>query len=279
MVTSIVLLAAFLHASWNAIIRDSNDKKWTTSILCIAMGFFAVLFIPFVPLPQSNIWVYVIVSAILHVFYNILLSSSYKYGQLSVIYPIARGTSPLLVTLGAIFLANENIRVFAVLGLLSIILGIALISLDKKHVTYKTLMISLPTALGTGVMIAAYTLVDGIGVRSSGNAISYASWMFVFTSIFTAFTYRISNGPIYLRKKGTDLSKAVVGGIGAAIAYALVIWAMQSGAMGPISSLRETSIVFAALIGRFFLSEKISFQRAMACLSITIGAILISLSH
>lgn len=275
-----VLLSALLHASWNAVVRGSGDKIWTATILCMAMGLFACAFLPFVPLPKPDIWLYVTGSAFLHVLYNCMLARSYRRGDLSVMYSIARGSSPLLVTLGAIVFINERLGAAATAGLLLISAGIVTIGIDWRQLGRERLMKALPDAFGTGVTIAAYSVVDGIGVRQFGSAVGYASWMFVLTAILMPLAYgAIVKEPLRFNRNDTELAKAGLGGIGAAVAYAIIIWAMQSDPLGLVASLRETSIVFAAVLGRMFLSEKISFRRGTACSSIAAGAILIALSR
>ncbi|KAB0636442.1 multidrug DMT transporter permease [Burkholderia stagnalis] len=273
-----VLSAALLHASWNALVRSSGDRLWSATVLCIAMGLFAAVLIPFTPFPVAASWTCVVASAVLHVLYNLLLVHSYHQGDLSVSYPVARGTSPLLVTLGAAVFAGERLGAGAVAGLLMISAGIVAIGLDREKVSQQRVTKALPAALATGATIAAYSVVDGIGVRHNGDATGYTAWMFMLTAWMMAAYFRVVKGPIRLSGSRAELAKAGFGGVFAALAYGIVIWAMQRGPMGPISSLRETSVVFAALIGRVCLGERLSIRRSAGCGIIAAGAVLISLS-
>ncbi|MBN3787571.1 EamA family transporter [Burkholderia sp. Ac-20353] len=271
-----VLCAALLHASWNALVRSSGDRLRSATTLTVAMGVFAALLLPAsLPLVPAS-WPYVIASAAIHVVYNLLLVYSYEHGDLSVAYPIARGTAPLLVTLGAGVFAGEALGTGAQCGLVLISAGIVSIGLDREAVSSRRMGKVLPAALATGVSIAAYSVVDGIGVRHNGDAIGYAAWTFVLTGIMMAAYYRVRRGSLRLSENRAELVKAGCGGVFAALAYGIVIWAMQHGPMGPVSSLRETSVVFAALIARLYLGERLSVRRAGGCVVIAAGALLIS---
>jgi drug/metabolite transporter (DMT)-like permease len=274
-----VLSAALLHASWNALVRSSGDRLWSATALCMAMGLFAAILIPFSPLPVTASWMCVVTSAVLHVLYNLLLVHSYRQGDLSVSYPVARGTSPLLVTLGAALFAGERLGAQALIGLLLISAGIVAIGLDRERISERRVTKALPVALATGATIAAYSVADGIGVRFNGDATGYTAWMFVLTALMMCAYFRAVKGPIRLSESRSEIAKAGLGGVFAALAYGIVIWAMRRGPMGPVSSLRETSVVFAALIGRICLGERLSVQRAAGCGIIAAGAVLISFSH
>ncbi|AIO68541.1 DMT family transporter [Burkholderia oklahomensis] len=274
----IVLFAALLHATWNALIRSSGSRLWSSTVLCIAMGLFALCFVPFRPVPPRDSWIYIVASAALHVVYNLMLVRSYQRGELSVAYPIARGTSPVLVTTGAALFAGERIGAPTLFGLLLISGGIFAVGLDRRALGDGAWTRTLPDALGTGASIAAYSVVDGIGARAAGDSIGYAAWMFVLTALMMLPTYWLLEKRLTLGGSKRELLKAGFGGMSAALAYGIVIWAMKQGAMGPVSSLRETSVVFAALIGRLFLSEPASARKVLGCSIITTGTVLIGFS-
>ncbi|MDW9232266.1 multidrug resistance efflux transporter family protein [Burkholderia cepacia] len=268
-----VLCAAFLHASWNALVRSSGDRLRSATVLQIAIGLFALLFLPAAaPITPAN-WLCVIASAVIHVVYTLLLVRAYEHGDLTVAYPVARGTAPLLVTLGAAAFAGEHLNAGAQCGLVLICAGILAIGLERGRDAKHRMMQVLPTAFATGVSIAAYSVVDGIGVRESGNTVGYTAWMFVLTGAMMAAYYRLRAGPLRLTQDVGETAKAACGGVFAALAYG---WAMDRAPMGPVSALRETSVVFAALIARVYLGERLTPRRAAGCLVIAAGALLIS---
>lgn len=270
-----VLCAAFLHASWNALVRSSGDRLRSATVLQIAIGLFALLFLPAAAPITPASWACVVASAVLHVVYTLLLVRAYEHGDLSVAYPVARGTAPLLVTLGAAAFAGERLNAGAQGGLVLICAGIMAIGLERGGARHRMTQV-LPTAFATGVSIAAYSVVDGIGVRESGSTVGYTAWMFVLTGLLMAAYYRLRAGPLRLAQDVGETAKAACGGVFAALAYAIVIWAMDRAPMGPVSALRETSVVFAALIARVYLGERLTPRRAAGCAVIAGGALLIS---
>ncbi|KWF38049.1 EamA family transporter [Burkholderia pseudomultivorans] len=270
-----VLCAAFLHASWNALVRSSGDRLRSATVLQIAIGLFALLFLPAAAPIAPASWPYAVASAVLHVVYTLLLVRAYEHGDLSVAYPVARGSAPLLVTLGAAAFAGERLNIGAQAGLMLICAGILAIGLERGRGAAHRMTQVLPTAFATGVSIAAYSVVDGIGVRESGDTVGYTAWMFVLTGVLMAAYYRLRAGPLRLTQDFGETAKAACGGVFAALAYGIVIWAMGRAPMGPVSALRETSVVFAALIARVYLGERLTPRRAAGCAVIAAGALLI----
>ncbi|WP_353254540.1 EamA family transporter [Burkholderia anthina] len=271
-----VLCAAFLHASWNALVRSSGDRLRSATVLQIAIGLFALLFLPAAAPISLASWICVAASAVIHVVYTLLLVRAYEHGDLTVAYPVARGTAPLLVTLGAAAFAGERLSAGAQCGLVLICAGIMAIGLEGGRGARHRMTQVLPTAFATGVSIAAYSVVDGIGVRESGSTIGYTAWMFVLTGLMMAVYYRLRAGSLRLAQDVGETAKAACGGVFAALAYGTVIWAMDRAPMGPVSALRETSVVFAALIARVYLGERLTRRRAAGCAVIAAGALLIS---
>ncbi|WP_338639894.1 EamA family transporter [Burkholderia pyrrocinia] len=271
-----VLCAAFLHASWNALVRSSGDRLRSATVLQIAIGLFALLFLPAAAPITPVSWLCVVASAVIHVVYTLLLVRAYEHGDLTVAYPVARGTAPLLVTLGAAAFAGERLNAGAQGGLVLICAGILAIGLEGGRGAEHRMTQVLPTAFATGVSIAAYSVVDGIGVRESGSTVGYTAWMFVLTGAMMTAYYRLRAGPLRLTQDVGETAKAACGGVFAALAYGIVIWAMDRAPMGPVSALRETSVVFAALIARVYLGERLTPRRAAGCAVIAAGALLIS---
>jgi drug/metabolite transporter (DMT)-like permease len=274
-VGALVLVAALMHAGWNTMLHGSKDRYLSMSWMCLAMSHIAAVATFFLPLPAASSWPYIAVSGIVHVLYNLFLVKAYEAGDLSTAYPIARGSSPLLVTSGAFLFANEDPTLLHALGTILVSAGILVLALQRGQVTRR----GLATAFLTGATIAFYTVVDGMGVRQAGGttaaAASYTAWLFLLFSLTPAI-YIFRNGMVALLAPVKDVAAFAGGGLVSAGAYGIVIWAMQNGAMGALSALRETSVLFAALLGRVFLKEHLNTGKILACLVIVLGALAIS---
>jgi drug/metabolite transporter (DMT)-like permease len=273
----LVLVAALLHASWNAMLHGNRDRFLSMTWMSIAIAIVSTVVIVFVPLPARAAWPYIVASGLVHIVYNVSLVRSYRRNDLALAYPIARGSSPLLVTLGAAFFAHEAIGPLHAFGIAMISGGIIAIALQGSHVSRAGAL----AALTTGATIALYTVIDGIGVRSSdGQALAYTAWMFLFYWLMPLL-FVASRGFCALwtpmRSAPLAVASSLAGGLVSIGAYGIVIWAMQSGAMGTVSALRETSVVFAVLIGRMFLREAVTGKRWMACVVVAAGAVCLGL--
>ena len=271
-VLGLVMCAAVLHASWNAVLRDGSDRLWSMTLMMIAVMCVSAAALAFVPLPKSASWPYVMASAAIHSGYNLSLVRTYRSGDLGQTYPVSRGSSPVLVTMGAAISAHEAITVISAVGIAMVSLGILSLAFQGKNVRSDFLL----PAFATGVLIGAYTVVDGIGVRLSGSSVGYTTSMFLLWSITMPAIYFAMRGKPSAYTK-TQTAMALIGGIVSILAYGIVIWAMQYGAMGVVSALRETSVVYAAVIGWIFLNEKLSLRRILSCLAIAAGAACLAL--
>jgi drug/metabolite transporter (DMT)-like permease len=269
----IVLLAALLHASWNAMLHVNRDRFLSMTWMSIAIGAVSTLIALCTPLPASASWPYIVASGLVHDLYNANLVRAYRRGDLALAYPIARGSSPLLVTLGAALFAHEAIGPLHALGVVMISGGIIAIALQGQHMSRQGVL----AALTTGATIAIYTVIDGIGVRLSGDkALAYTAWIFMFYWL-TPLAFVAMRGfaamwtPV--RTQPAAVGSSLAGGLVSLAAYGIVIWALQSGAMGAVSALRETSVVFAVLIGRVLLQETVTAKRWIACVVVAAGAV------
>ena len=265
------MLAAILHASWNALLRGGDDRLWSMTIMCIAIALACTVMVLFVPVPAVASWGCVALSASLHTGYNLFLVRTYRQGDLGQTYPIARGASPLLVSLGASIFARELPDALSLIGVLLVSGGIIALAFQGRTIGRQTLLF----ALGTGCFIGAYSVTDGIGARLSGSSVGYTVWMCLLWGLLAPTTYVLLRDVRSLLRGRRETLVAASGGLASLLAYGIVIVAMTRGAMGPVSALRETSVVFAALIGRFFLREHLSGYRIMACLVVAVGAVLI----
>ena len=273
-VVLLILLAAFLHASWNALLRNGADRLWSMTVMCIAVALASMAATPWLPVPLPASWPYGVLSALLHVGYNLFLVRSYRSGELGQTYPIARGISPLLVTLGAALLAGETPGPQALLGIGLVSGGIIALAFRGRRAALP----GLRYALGTGCFIAAYSVVDGLGVRLSGHPMAYTAWMCAGWGLLMPAVFMAWRGPRALWQppaSAATFATAFAGGLVSLLAYGIVIQAMALAPMGAVSALRETSVLFAAIIGRLFLGETLSWPRVLACAAIAAGTVLI----
>lgn len=268
-VIGLALLAAILHATWNAFLRSGADRLWSVTVMSFSSTIVAIPFVLFFPLPAPSAWLYVGLSAILQVGYSVFLVAAYRYGELGQVYPIIRGTVPLLVTAGGFLLAGDHPTAFQMTGVLLVALGIMSLSLGKGRAATASILF----ALATGAIIAAYATVDAIGVREAGHSGAYIAWVLVLYGALMPAAYIAFRGKLRVDIRAPETLKALGGGIVALLAYAVVVAAFALGPAGPITALRETSVVFAALIGWLFLAEALSARRIAACAIVTIGAI------
>ncbi|WP_369035208.1 EamA family transporter [Streptomyces adonidis] len=269
-VTAAVLLAAVTHASWNALAHRITDKLVGFTLIAGGGMVIGLVACPFVPLPAAGAWPYLVVSAVIHLVYFVLLMRSFRLGDFGQAYPIARGTAPLVVTLLAAVFAHEVPDGWAAAGIaLSCagLTGVALWGLRGRRPNWA----AIGAALATGLSIAAYTVVDGLGVRASGSALGYIAWLMALEGI------AIPAYALY-RWRGQFLAKvrpfAGVGLLGAALsvaAYGLVLWAQTKAELAPIAALRESSIIVGAAIGAVFFKERFGAPRIAAAGLLVIG--------
>lgn len=239
---------------------------WSMTLMMVAVACVTAVAAMFLPWPNAASWPYVIASALIHTAYNLSLVRAYRSGDLGQAYPISRGSSPVLVSLGAAVFAHEAISVLSAIGVALVSGGIVSLAFQRGKVRADFL----PAAFATGVLIGAYTVVDGIGVRLAGNSIAYANSMFLLWSVTMPPIFFALRGrpPTYT---GAQTASALTGGLVSILAYGIVIWAMQYDAMGVVSALRETGVVYAAVIGRIFLKEELTARRVASCLAIASG--------
>ncbi|PDQ21216.1 EamA family transporter [Mesorhizobium sanjuanii] len=268
-VIALALFAAVLHAGWNAFLRTGADRLWTVTVMSFSSTLIAIPFALLHALPAAAAWPYVVLSAGLQVGYSVFLVAAYRYGELGQVYPIVRGSVPLLVTLGGYFLAGQQLSVPEILGVALVAGGIMALSLGKGRAS----TISILYALATGAIIAAYATVDAIGVRASQDSGAYTAWVLVLYGALLPATFVALRGRLAVDFGAPETWKALGGGLFALLAYGVVVAAFALGPAGPITAIRETSVVFAAFIGRLFLGEALTPRRVGACAVVALGAI------
>lgn len=263
----LILVSALCHAVWSAIIKSSKNPL---SLMGITSVLEVTIFLPLtftVPFPTLEVWYFLIATVIIHVFYRLNVIYSYRYGDLSYIYPISRGSSCLFVAIISILFLSSDISVAGFVGILIVCIGLFLISYSK-NLSFNFRGFAL--AISTAILITAYTLVDGVGVRLSENGFSYIYWLFTLNGIPLLIIGLISKDG--LRKKETyTFRSGIAAGVFATSSYAIVVWSMQFIEIAYVSSIREISIVFAAIIGMLFLFEKNAKSRIIPSILIVSG--------
>ena len=268
----IVLLAALLHALWNALVKTSTDRAITLGLVATGHCLPAFALMPIVPIPAIEAFPFIIASTVIHWAYYYFLNVSYRFGDLSLIYPIARGTAPVMVALGAMIWADESLPLWAWVGILTVSAGIMILAAirnaDRRGIG---------AALATSAIIAAYSVVDGIGIRVSGTPIGYVVWLFaaeLFVAVFVIGTRFERARSISQR----SLILGLTGGVISGLAYGLALFAKTLAPIGIVSAVRETSVIFAALIGVYWLGEGPAQRRLVAASVVALGVIILALS-
>jgi len=268
-VTLAVLGAGFLHALWNALLKSAAGEPMLDTALIVA-GASAVCLplLPFVPLPSLDALPFALASMVIHFGYYVMLAGAYRLGDLSFAYPLMRGVAPLVVTLLGVVFLNERLDAAAIVGIGLICTGIITIAwfASGRHTSAAAAF-----ALGNAVIIAVYTLIDGAGARAAGNPWSYAIWLMCLEGFpFVAWVVWRRGAPAvaYFR---TRWRRGVLGGGASIGAYAIVLWAMTLAPIAIVAALREVSVVFAALIGTFFLHERFGWRRLAGAVGVAAG--------
>jgi len=270
-----VILAAFLHATWNAMVKNEKDKYLGVAAIVFGRVPASIVIIFFIPTPSVESIPYIILSAILHNGYQWFLLSAYKFGDYTKVYPIARGTAPILVSIVSLIFLGVVLSNFELLGIFVVCLGILSLSFqdvegfkNRKAIIY---------ALITGSFIMSYSITDGYGARISTSLLSYLSWSTILNAFLFAILLNFMKQPGIITRVAKD-GKFIffVGGTIAYLVYGIILWILWSFTQAPIpivTTLRETSIIFALLIGTLFLKEKFTLLKTAAVMAIFIGII------
>lgn len=267
-VVALVLLAAAMHAAWNALVKMSGDRLVMMGILTGVGGVTGLALVPFVAPPAPESWPYLALTTGIHAGYYLFLILAYRAGDLSQVYPIARGGSPLLLALLSWPVLGEALSTEQFIGVGFVSLGIASLAFgrgDRRSLLFAT---------ATACTIAGYSATDAAGVRLSGSPLGYIAWLFALDGLMMAgFTFW-RRGMVVLHVLRADWCRPVAGGLLSVASYAIVVWCYGNGPVAPISALRETSVVFAAVIGSVFLGEGFGARR-IAAASIVVAGIVV----
>lgn len=269
-----LLFAALLHASWNAIVKAGTDKLYAAIGVSGSAMLIALIILPFSPQPSAASWPFLAISCALQVVYTVLVAKTYHVSDMSQTYPLMRGTAPLLVALISVLALGDTLSWLAWSGIGVICLSILAMALNGRMHSRKGVWLALLNAC----FIAGYTLVDGTGVRLSDTALGYTLWTFFmngFCLLCWAMVARRREAFSYLR---LHWKKGLFGGVGTMGSYGLALWAMTQAPLAVVAALRETSILFGALIAFLLLKERVAGVRITAALGIAGGAILLRLA-
>ena len=277
LVLTLVLVAAVLHASWNALVKSGGDP-WVRLALATATGMvLAAGLLPFVQVPSAEAWPFILASIAIHQVYFVFVALQYRFGDLSHVYPISRGAAPLMVAAAAFVFAGETLSPGGLLAV--VVISGAILSLtfgdgwrahDPKGVFF---------ALCTGATIAAYTVVDGLGGRTAGDVFNYIVYLFLLDGIPFGLLVVFMRRRILIPTLKAHWKTGILSGFFSFLAYAMVIWAMTLAPMTYVSALRETSVILAALIGTVFLKERHGAQRITAAACVAAGVVLLQISR
>ncbi len=269
-VTVLVLGAALMHASWNAIVKSSPDKLLDTAMLAVGGGLVGLAALPFLPLPEPASWPWLTASVVLHFLYFLALIGAYQWGDLSHTYPLMRGVAPLLVALAGVLVLQETLTlpIWAGIVLISIgIVGPMLVQHDLQNTSARATL----SALANAFLIASYTLVDGVGTRLSGDPVSYCVWLFMLNAMpITALALALRGRALW----GYARSRwhwGLVGSVLTIASYGIVLWAMTRAPVAAVAALRETSVVIATLIGTVLFKEKFAGWRIPGAILVLCG--------
>lgn len=275
-VAGAVLLAAVLHAVWNALAHAITDQLVGFALMGVALTMGGAVIVLVSPAPLSVSWPYLAGSALLHVAYNLLLMRCYRIGEFGQVYPLARGTSPWLVALAGAVFVGEQLSVIRLVGVVVISVGLCAL-VFVGGVPTRAARPAIAAALLTGVVIASYTTLDGVGVRGAGSVAGYTGWLFLMQGPVLPLVAVVTRRRLLWQQIRPHLSAGLAGGLLSLAAYGLVLWAQTRGALASIAALRETSVIIGAVIGAVVFGEKFGRWRIAATVLVAAGVILVTL--
>jgi len=279
-VLALVLLAAALHATWNALVKAGGDRLVMTTLVMLAPAPVSLVALTVLPPLNPAAWPYLLASTVIHYIYYGLLIGAYRHGDLSQVYPIARGAAPALVAVEAWVFAGESLRLAEAVGVVVVSAGIMSLAWrqgGQGAARRDGEAQAVGLALLNGVAISAYLLADGLGVRNAGHALSYICWLYILEALpLLGFTLWRRRGRVRAAF-APHMKNGLMGGSLAAVSYGITLWALTLGPMAQIVALRETSVLFGAALGTLALKEPFGRQRIAAAAVIAGGAVLLNL--
>ncbi|HWV54273.1 EamA family transporter [Pseudorhodoplanes sp.] len=278
LVFAAVLFAAACHAGWNAAIKTGLDPLSSTVLITTGAGLVSLALLPFVGLPPAAAWPWVIASVVIHLFYFIGLSEAYRTGDLGQVYPLARGSAPLMTAGATALLIGERIGPAGWCGVIVLAAGVLLLSLRGGRLLQPPDRRAVSFALFTALTICLYSVADGIGARTAVNPHPYTIAMFIGNALVMIVYFLIRRGPVDISPMLKTWPVGMIGGSMQLLSYGIAIWAMTLAPIALVAALRETSVLFGALIAVLFLKEPMRPARIVAALMIVCGLVAIRLS-
>ncbi len=273
---TLVLISAFMHATWNAVVRAGSSRFMTLAMVDGTALLICLAALPLVNVPSPQVWRYVLVSVVLNTVYRLFLIKAYETGDFGQVYPVMRGVPPVLVALFSYFLLHEQLSVQAMAGVLLIGGGIISLTFVRKMTAqmFKPILM----AVCAGVFIASYTVVDAKGVRASETVLQYIIYLTVFQSIPIPLLAFFKERPALAQAVRSHWRVGVMGGVLYLASYGLVLFALSLDAVAKVSALRETSVIIGAIIAALFFHERFGWRRMLSAFVIVCGIILIKVS-
>jgi drug/metabolite transporter (DMT)-like permease len=270
-VTLAVLGAAALHAGWNALLKNSADKQLDTVAISVGAALVGLALAPWLAFPAQASWPWLAASATVHILYFAFLAGAYHWGELSYTYPIMRGGGPVIVALAGTAVFGEVLAPLPTLGVALVCAGIIAFASGKAH-PRATLF-----ALANAVVIAAYTLIDAKGARASGSPVAYTLWFFVANGVVIYAYAGLRRGAVVPRYLASNWRRLFIGALLTTGSYGIALWAMTQAPVALVAVLRETSVLFGAVLGALFLGEKLTRRRLVATGAVLAGLVTLRL--
>jgi len=271
-IIAILLLTALLHATWNVALKTGADRVLDMAAMRVSGVIFALIVIPLTPMPAPAAWPPLIASAVAYMAYYGFLISSYRHGDISQVYPIARGSAPLLVAVAALLVIDETLSPLATAGVIVISVGIIVAGSGAFRQNTRAIVY----AVFTGLTIAANQFLGGVGVREAGTILGYSAWLELLTCVpFIAFACYRRTGHVAAYAATSVARRNVILGVGSVVSFLVALWAMTHLPIATVTATRETSAIFAALAGAILMKEPFASRRIIAAAIVVAGITLL----
>lgn len=275
MVVAVVLGSAVLHAFWNTLAHTARDRLTAVALIALATAGASALLLPFLRPPAHAVWPWIAASGVLQALYYFGLVLAYRLGDFGRMYPLARGTSPLVVALAATFAVGQPMSGLEAMGVGVVSAGLLALAFSDG-IPGRADLPAVCAAVGTGLLIASYTVVDGVAVRRSGSVLGYSCWTFLLSGVLALAAVAAVRRGRFRAELRQDTARGLTGGIVSMTAYTLVLWAQTRSGLAEVATLRETSILIGAAIGALVLKEGFGRVRVAASAGVVVGIMLIA---